>query len=73
MSEQDDVSKIHDRYSLTLLNPSSRYISLAISIVIAGVMAAFVSITYLNQTDVLFPIIGIIGALAGAQFLDILF
>ena len=73
MSEQDDVSKIHDRYSLTLLNPSSRYISLAISIVIAGVMAAFVSITYLNQTDVLFPIIGVIGALAGAQFLDILF
>ncbi len=54
MSEQDDVSNIQKRYSLTLLNPSSHYISLVISIAVAGIMAAFVSITYLQITDVIF-------------------
>ena len=73
MSEQDDVSNIQKRYSLTLLNPSSHYISLVISIAVAGIMAAFVSLTYLNMTDVIFPVLSVVGVLVGTQFLDILF
>ena len=73
MPEQDDVSKIQKRYSLTLLNPSSHYISLVISIAVAGMMAAFVSVTYLNMADVIFPILSVVGVLVGTQFLDILF
>ena len=73
MSEQDDVSKIQKRYSLTLLNPSSHYISLVISVVVAGIMAAFVAFTYLNMTDVIFPVLSVVGVLGGTQFLDILF
>ena len=73
MSEQDDVSKIQKRYSLTLLNPSSHYISLVISVAVAGIMAAFVSLTYLNISDVIFPVLSVIGVLVGTQFLDILF
>ena len=73
MSEQDDVSKIQKRYSLTLLNPSSHYMSLVISIAVAGVMAAFVSLTYLNLDDVIFPVLSVVGVLVGTQFLDILF
>ena len=73
MSEQDDVSKIQKRYSLTLLNPSSHYISLVISVAVAGIMAAFVSLTYLNMSDVIFPVLGVIGVLVGTQFLDVLF
>ena len=73
MSEQDDVSKIQKRYSLTLLNPSSHYISLVISIAVAGVMAAFVSVTYLNSGDFIFPVLSVVGVLVGTQFLDILF
>ena len=73
MSEQDDVSNIQKRYSLTLLNPSSHYISLVISIAVAGIMAAFVSITYLQITDVIVPVLSVIGVLVGTQFLDILF
>ena len=73
MCEQDDVSKIQKRYSLTLLNPSSHYISLVISIAVAGVMAAFVSVTYLNSGDVIFPVLSVVGVLVGTQFLDILF
>ena len=73
MSEQDDVSKIQKRYSLTLLNPSSHYISLVISVAVAGIMAAFVSFTCLNISDVIFPVLSVIGVLVGTQFLDILF
>ena len=73
MSEQDDVSKIQKRYSLTLLNPSSHYMSLVISIAIAGIMAAFTTVTYLETSDVIFPILCVVGALVGTQFLDVLF
>jgi putative membrane protein len=73
MPEQDDVSKIQKRYSLTLLNPSSHYISLVISIVIAGIMAVFTTVTYLETNDVIFPILYVVGALVGTQFLDVLF
>jgi len=73
MSEQDDVSKIQKRYSLTLLNPSSHYISLILSVVVAGIMAAFVSLTYLEMTDIIFPVLGVVGVLVGTQFLDIAF
>ena len=74
MPEKDDVSKIHDKYTLSLINPSSHYISLAISIVIAGLIGAFTaSSTYLGSTEILFPTIAVIGALVGTQFLDILF
>ena len=51
----------------------SHYISLVISIVVAGIMTAFVSLTYLNITDVIFPVLSVVGVLVGTQFLDILF
>ena len=73
MPEQDDVSNIQKRYSLTLLNPSSHYISLVISIAVVGSMTAFVSLTYLQITDIFFPVLSVIGVLVGTQFLDILF
>ena len=73
MPEKDDVSKIHDKYTLSLINPSSHYISLAISVVIAGLIGAFVAATYLESSDLLFPTLAVIGALVGTQFLDILF
>ena len=55
MPEKDDVSKIHDKYTLSLINPSSHYISLAVSIVIAGLIGAFTAATYLGSTDLLVP------------------
>ncbi|MDC0168082.1 DUF2070 family protein [Candidatus Nitrosopelagicus sp.] len=73
MPEKDDVSKIHDKYTLSLINPSSHYISLAISIVIAGLIGAFTASTYLGSTEVILPTLAVIGALVGTQFLDILF
>ena len=67
MPEQDDVSNIQKRYSLTLLTPSSHYISLVISIAVAGIMAVFVSLTYLNMTDVIFPVLSVVAVLVGTQ------
>ena len=37
--ESDDVSNIHNRFSLTLVNPSSHYFSLVVSLVVAAVIS----------------------------------
>ena len=37
MESPDGVSNIHDRFSLTLVNPSSHYFSLVVSLVVASV------------------------------------
>src|SRR3990172_7530552 len=49
-----DVSKIHKRYSLTLLNPSSFYHSLIISIIIASVLVTLTVSVYLESEDIVF-------------------
>ena len=73
MPEKDDVTKIHDHCTVTLINPSSHYISLAVSIVIAGLIGAFVSATYLGREELIIPTLAVVGALVGTQFLDIYF
>ena len=73
MPEKDDVTKIHDHYTVTLINPSSHYISLAVSIVIAGLIGAFVSATYLGKEELIIPTLAVVGALVGTQFFRHLF
>ncbi len=43
----DDVSNIHNRFSLTLVNPSSHYFSLVVSLVVATVSVLAVYLGYL--------------------------
>ena len=72
MSEStDDVSNIHRRYSLTLLNPRSWKHSLVISI-IAATIASFVIVTiYLGTSgDIALRIPTAIGVLALTQYVD---
>lgn len=45
----DDVSKIHKRYSLTLLTPSSKYHSLIFSGIIAAITGYLILTTYLER------------------------
>ena len=69
----DDVSNIHNRFSLTLLNPSSHYFSLAASLIIAAVIAITTYFGYPNNFDVneiWYRLPGIIGVLAVTQLLD---
>ncbi|MCA9827204.1 MAG: DUF2070 family protein [Nitrosopumilus sp.] len=47
--ESDDVSNIHNRFSLTLVNPSSHYFSLAISLIVAAVTVLATYFGYLSH------------------------
>lgn len=67
--QSDDVSNIHNRFSLTLINPASHYFSLVASLIIAAVITATVHLGYLD-TDELFRIPIAIGVLAATQILD---
>ena len=66
----DDVSNIHNRFSLTLINPASHYFSLVGSLAIAAVIVATVYFGYLGSDEIWFRIIGVIGILALTQLID---
>src|SRR3989344_9556088 len=67
----DDVSNIHNRFSLTLINPASHYFSLAGSLVIAAVITATVYFGYhLDSDEIWFRIPAVIGILALTQLID---
>jgi len=65
-----DVSKIHKRYSLTLLNPSSFYHSLIISIIIASVLVTLTVSVYLESEDIIFRLLAVLGTLFVTQIID---
>ena len=69
----DDVSNIHNRFSLTLVNPSSHYFSLIVSMVVASVTVLAVYFGYLSDLGFeenwyRLPIV--LGVLALTQLLD---
>ena len=66
----NDVSKIHKRYSLTLLNPSSFYTSLIISIIITSILVTLTVSFYLESDDLIFRILLVVGALLVTQIID---
>ena len=74
--ESDDVSNIHNRFSLTLVNPGSHYFSLAASL---GVGLVIVLATYLgnlnnlNLEEFWYRIPMVLGIMAIMQLLDIKF
>ncbi|MBI5378104.1 MAG: DUF2070 family protein, partial [Thaumarchaeota archaeon] len=50
----DNVSNIHRRYSLTLLTPSSPYLSLFVSIVVASLLILLAELAYFENYDKFF-------------------
>ena len=66
----DDVSNIHNRFSLTLVNPASHYFSLVGSLVISVVITAIVYFGYLGSNENWFRIPMVIGILALTQLID---
>ena len=71
--EIDDVSNIHNRFSLTLVNPSSKYFSLVVSMVVATVTVLAIYFGYLSNLGFeenwyRLPIV--LGVLAITQLLD---
>ena len=71
--DSDDVSKIHNRFSLTLVNPSSKYFSLVVSMIVSAVTVLAIYFGYLSnlgfeQNWYRLPIV--LGVLALTQLLD---
>lgn len=66
----DDVSNIHNRFSLTLINPASHYFSLVGSLIIAVVITATVYFGYNGSDKIWFRIPIVIGILALSQLVD---
>ncbi len=74
--DPDNVANIHNRFSLTLLNPSSHYFSLAVSLTISTLIAFTVYFGYLGESttdDMWYRIPLIVGVLALTQFIDVRF
>ena len=65
-----DVSKIHKRYSLTLLNPSSFYTSLIFSIIITSVLVTVAVTFFLESDDLVLRLFAVIGVLVITQLID---
>ena len=73
MESPDGVSNIHNRFSLTLVNPGSHYFSLVVSLVVATVMVLTTYLGYLGEENIdqlwyRLPIV--LGVLAVTQLLD---
>ncbi len=65
-----DVSRIHSKYSVTLFTPSSYYLSLAISVLLACAIVAATYLGYLQDGDVLIPMASVVAVLVASQLLD---
>jgi putative membrane protein len=67
----NDVSKIHKRYSLTLLTPSSKYHSLIFSAIVSVITGYFILSSYLDrQEELMFRLPILIGVLLMTQKID---
>jgi putative membrane protein len=71
MSEyNNDVSKIHKRYSLTLINPSSFYYSLVISVILSSIIVLVTGFFYLENYNLVYHIFAVIAVLLVTQYID---
>ena len=73
MESPDGVSNIHNRFSLTLVNPSSHYFSLVVSLVVASVTVFSIYLGYLGEWDFgefWYRLPLVLGVLALTQLLD---
>jgi putative membrane protein len=66
----DDVSRIQKRYSLTLINPSSLYLSLIFSIVTVSVLVAITVFAYRQSDDIVFRLALVLPILLATQYID---
>jgi putative membrane protein len=74
--ESDDVSNIHNRFSLTLVNPGSHYFSLAASLGVGLVIVLATYFGYLNNLNIeefWYKIPMVLGVMAVMQLLDVKF
>ena len=66
----DHVSRIHKRYSFSLLTPSNWYQSLALSIIVSGLLVATTVFNYLENEEIFLPMGLVLVALVVTQLID---
>ena len=66
----DDVSRIHKRFKLTLINPSSFNFSLITSIILVSLLVFVTVFEYLQTDDFVFRLVAVIAVLLATQYID---
>ena len=66
----EHVSKIQKRYSLTLVNPSSRYTSFFFSIAVVSVLSVTTIFVYFQSNDIVFRLLAVLAVLFLTQYVD---
>jgi len=70
MSDSNDIQNIHRRYTLTLFNPSSFYVSLTASIAIASIISFLSFNNYIQNYEILYHLPAVVAALLATQYFD---
>ena len=70
MEKSDGVSNIHNTFSLTLVNPSSHYFSLVVSLVVAVAITSITHLIYLESEELWLRIPAVVITLGIAQLID---
>ena len=70
MSESKDIENIHRRYSFTLINPASFYVSLTGSVAITAIISFLCFNNYIQNYEIFYHLPAAIGALLAIQYID---
>ena len=70
MEKEHGVSNIHNRFSLTLINPSSHYFSLVVSLLVAVAITSITHLIYLESNELWFRIPLVVTILGISQLID---
>ena len=70
MSDSKDIENIHKRYTFTLINPSSFYVSLFASVGIAAIISALVFLNFIQNYEILYHLPAVIAVLLVTQYFD---
>ena len=70
MSDSNDIENIHRRYSFTLINPASFYVSLFASVGIVSIISALALNNYIANYEILYHLPAVIAVLLATQYFD---
>jgi len=70
MSESKDIENIHRRYSFTLINPASFYVSLTGSVAITAIISFLCFNNYIQNYEIFYHLPAAIGVLLAIQYID---
>jgi len=70
MSDSNDIENIHKRYSFTLINPASFYVSLTGSIAIAAIISFLCFNNYIQNYEIFYHLPAAVAVLLAIQYID---